>query len=100
MKTHLILGAAPYDEPCAQLGADNYDKQNQLETARYIELLKKKFPGMPAGCFFQRKGFSHDFGFYHEVVICFDEEKEEQADFAGKVEDNLPATWDDDGVVK
>lgn len=97
---HLTLGPTPFGEDCAQVGTDNYHDRAMRETRRYIELLEKKFPDKPEGVKFDVRSFPHDFGTYHEVVVVYDRDDEEQVDFALKVEHHLPETWEDTDVVE
>ena len=92
---YLTLGSTPCDEDCAQLGADDYRERMRAETKRYIAQLERLFPNRPEGVRFGVKGFSHDFGTYHEVCVFFNEDNEEQAEFAYNVEGECPAKWDD-----
>ncbi len=98
MRGYIELGATPSDEDCAQVGSDDYSEKSRAEARRYIAQLNRMFPVMPAGCYFARKGFPHDFGTYHEIVIYFNEDDEEQSDFAYSIEDKLPHKWDDGPV--
>ncbi len=115
MQRYIELGAAPAEEPCAQLGADDYHERSQQETRRYIRMLNRLFPedkGIPLhqlhtgfgpkvrpvmyrpdGVRFGRKSFEHDFGSYVEVVVYYDESSDEQTRFAYDVERRLPGRW-------
>lgn len=93
---YIELGSVPGDEDCAQINSENYEKDCKEECKRYITLLTKKFPEFASKRVeFRRRSFSHDFGVYYEVVVSFDENDEDAAEFAYFVENNLPATWND-----
>lgn len=94
---YLSLGSVPGDEKCAQIGDPDYYEKCRQESNRYIAQLKRMFPEWEnKGCFFKKKGFNHDFGVYHEVVIFFDEKDEASCEYAHMVENNLPANWDNE----
>jgi hypothetical protein len=59
-----------------------------------MTLLERTFGKPPRGACFGVKSFPHDFGSYYEVVIHFDDDYDEAADFAYEVERNLPETWE------
>ena len=94
MKQHLNLGSTPCDEDCAQVGQPDYQARMRVETARYIAQLERQFPKRPDGCRFAVKGFVHDFGNYHEVVVLYDDSVEAEVEFAFGVEADLPARWE------
>lgn len=96
MREYITLGATPCEEECAQVGDPDYDDKSFVESYRYIALLRKLFGDPPCGprYNFGVKGFPHDFGTYHEVVVWYDTELQETVDFAFRVENNLPATWE------
>jgi hypothetical protein len=94
MQDFIMLGAAPVDEPCAQLGQHgSYDKVKD-ECRRCIHRLRQKFGAEPLGARFAIKSFAHDFGTYYEVVCLFDTDDEEAAHYAYRCEVDLPATWE------
>ena len=95
----MSIGSSPCDEPCAQVGQDNYAVQAKKECRRYIELLLKKFGEPPEGASLSVKGFPHDFGTYYEVVVNYDDDDRAGLDYALLLEGNSPATWDDDKPV-
>lgn len=95
MNEYIELGPVPANEDCAQTGDPDFRKKALQEGTRYIELLKRKFPGAPDSCGFQLKFFPHDFGAYAEVVVTYDPNDEASADFAYNVERNVPETWED-----
>lgn len=100
MRDYLYLGPTPADEPCMQLGSKDWDLDKAREECkRYIQLLEKKFPGMPESCSFRVKVEQHEFGMSPEVVVSFDGAYPESVEYAFRVENNLPATWEDDAVV-
>lgn len=49
--------------------------------------------------YFTIKKFEHDFGWYREVIIKYDDNNDGAADFAYNVEENLPEHWDDESKL-
>ena len=89
------LGSAPCDEPCAQVGEDDYTAKAKDECRRYIDLLVAIHGEPPTGARLRMKGNPHDFGTYYSVVVDFDDEDDTASDYAYLLEGNLPATWYD-----
>lgn len=98
MRDYLTLGPTPCEEPCAQVGTADYAEKTRIENRVYIDQLIRQFGVPPGLCFFKVKRFPHEFGSYHEVVVTFDEESEEDVAFAYGVENNLPGTWDEQAM--
>jgi hypothetical protein len=74
MREYLELGSVPFGENCVQVGADDYYTKYKEESNRYIEQLKHRFPEINnINCYFSIKGFPHEFGTYHEVVINYND---------------------------
>lgn len=93
-KDYLSLGSTPACEECAAVGSDNYQSRMRLESRLYIAQLERQFPNLPDGVYFRNKGFSHEFGTYHEVCVFFDDSDDTQIEAAYDVENNLPEKWD------
>lgn len=98
MRDFLTLGSTPTNEPCAQVGTDDYATKSRIESRVFIDQLLRQFGEPPGLSTFRRKSFPHDFGTYHEVVIAFDDENEEAVAFAYDVENNLPEQWDEQAL--
>jgi hypothetical protein len=91
---YIELGPVPCDEPCAQVGDDNYRRKSQIETDRYIKVLRALFKDeLPEGTGFASKGFHHEFGTYREVCFFFDDNNPKHVEFAHEVERRLPRNW-------
>ena len=103
MKDYLSLSSSPCDEPCVQLGSENYEAESLKECARYRDLLVKRFGGIDEldkrGVRFSTKSFPHEYGSYREVVVIFDDEDEDAVEAACHIENNLPQNWDDETVI-
>ena len=96
MKDFVTIGSSPCDEPCAQLGSENYLQRAKGECLRFIDLIRSVCGQEPVGAFLAIKGFAHDFGTYYEVVCWFDDAIPESIDYAFHVEGNSPLTWNDE----
>ncbi|WP_454754732.1 hypothetical protein [Cupriavidus necator] len=84
------VGPVPADESCAQVGQAGYEAQSSLECAIYIRLLRRVFGNPdPTALTFERRGFAHDFGRYHEVVAIMS-----ASGMAVFEESRLPSRWD------
>ena len=94
MKDYYPIAPVPYGEECAQVGQPGYFRQAMAECRRFKALLEAAFPP-PPGTSFKIKGFPHDFGEYHEVIVEFNDTNEASAEFAGMVEDGVPETWEE-----
>ncbi len=93
-----LATTVPIDEPCAQVGSDNYSDNSRKEARAFINQLIRQHGQPPAGVSITTKNNPHDFGSYLDVVIKFDEDDETAADYAYGVENNLPYNWDDEAL--
>ena len=78
MSDYVNIGCTPYDEPCAQVGSENYNRLSILECRAFVnqcnrELIKKF--GEDYKCTVRINSFPHDFGTYKEVVAVYDDEQ-------------------------
>ena len=97
MRDYVYLGSAPWDEDCVQVDPKvDYLPALKAECLRFLELLEKKFTSKPEGCSFIVKSQGHEFGEYCEVCVRFNDEDEDEIDFAYFVENNIPGKWDDE----
>ena len=101
MKDYLWIGSVPYDEECAQVGTEDYDRLSRKESKAFIgqlwRVLKEKF-----NVEYPLEGFDivvkseyHDFGIYKEVVLKFDGDNDQLVSLAYKLEESIPAHWDE-----
>lgn len=88
----------PLDEPCSQVGSDNYSRDSVLECRVLQRQLIREFGEPPGGAHFYRKSNSHDFGTYHELCLKFDEDNEAHMEYFLKVDRNFPQEWDNDSL--
>ena len=90
----LNIGSTPTDEPCAQVGRDDYERMSRIECKVFLDQLRRLFPE-PNGGYLSIKRFSHDFGQYREVVAVYDTDDEEATNWAFNIEANCPEKWDE-----
>ncbi len=97
MKEYLTIGSTPYDEPCAQVGQENYHKQMRIETRAFKNQMQRIHP-IPQentsgfeNCsflpYYSVKSFPHDFGSYHEVCAIYDDNCEASCKWAFEAEE-------------
>lgn len=92
---YLDLGAAPAEEPCAQLGTPGYAEQAEPECQRYIDQLRAQFGPEPAGAELTTKHHPHEFGTYLSVAVLFDPDNEAATAYAFACEGGAWGTWRD-----
>lgn len=90
----LELGPCPSEENCAQVGDKNYHEKAAEECRRYIDLIRKLHGQEPEGARLYKKSFYHELGTYYEVVVSYCPDNKEAEEYAWKVEEDLPDTWD------
>lgn len=95
MRDYLSIGSTPCDEPCAQVGSENYSTEMRRESAAFIAQLRRQLGPEPEGASLRVKSFPHDYGSYHEVVCYFDDQLPASVEYAFKCEAEAPANWDD-----
>lgn len=94
---YLMIGATPCDEPCAQVGQEDYGQQSRLECKALIAQLERAYPyaGPEGTAWLYTKANPHDFGTYYEVAVKYDEECKQACDWAYLLEESLPERWDE-----
>lgn len=95
MRDYFEIGCTPYDEPCAQVGADNYPEMSKIECRAYLNQIRRVVGPEPEGCYLTIKSFPHDFGSYREVCVVYDDDEESHNDYVLKCE-SCCSTWDDE----
>lgn len=98
MREYLEFDTCPIDEEIVSVerGSIDYIIPMKQQGRKYIALLNKVFGDPPGDAYFGMKANDHDFGTYYSVCIFFNNEDEEESEFAYFVEGNLPRTWDDE----
>jgi len=94
MKDFVYLGPSPSKEDCAQVGIDDYVLKAREECTRYIELIRKIHGAEPKGAMLKIKYEAHDLGTYLEVICQFEDNYSEAVDYAYKIENESPQTWE------
>lgn len=89
MRDYLTIGCVPFDEPCAQVGKPHYSTVARRECNAYREALIAHYGPPPEDVVLAIKGFPHDFGTYHEVVVYYNPNDSKQCDYAFKIESGL-----------
>lgn len=109
-REYLTIGSTPADEPCAQVGRQDYAKQMRLETRAFINQMERVHP-VPTDedplykdaaftPYYACKSFPHDFGNYHEVCAIYDDEHQPSCKWAFKAEDLCPSNWDTQALAE
>lgn len=93
---YTVIGSSPVNEPCAQVGCDDYPQRARRECRALIGQLIRIFGEPPPGAQLGIKSFPHDFGTYCEVVCLFDPSDLDAMDYAYRCEDGLPDRWDEE----
>lgn len=95
MRDQFELGTSvPHDEPCVQMGDDNYEKFSRLEANALISQIKRVIGEPPSGTSFRLISCPHDFGVYYDVAIIYDDDDEESTEYMLKAESRTPSKWD------
>lgn len=98
MKDYLNIGSTPAEEPCAQVGRDNYHRLSIIECRAFAHQchreLVKKF-GEEYTVVVRIKSFPHDFGSYKEVVVEYTPGVDEEQAFYLDGDADL-SNWDEE----
>jgi hypothetical protein len=98
-RTSLEIAPVPCNEECQQVGTENYDEQLAYrECVAFQKQLERTFPKV-GGVYLKVKANSHDFGVYHEVVAYFDENNDEECEWAFNMEGSIPLNWDEEAIL-
>jgi hypothetical protein len=95
MMESLNIGCTPVDEPCAQVGQEDYAAQARMGCKALMGQLLRAFPcPEDAQAWMYVKANPHDFGTYYELEVKFDPECAVSSDWAYLLEASLPERWD------
>lgn len=89
-----ISQTTPCDEPCVQIGSENYMKLSRLEARTYIDQLQRKFGSAPVGSFFKIVHCPHDFGTYLDIRYYYDDEDQRHVAYLCEIDRGCDK-WDD-----
>ncbi len=84
----------PCDEPCAQVGGENYVTHSRMEARAYVNQLIRTLGVLPAGSFFKVVRCQHDFGPYLDLRFYYDDEDQQHVKYMMDVETGCEK-WDD-----
>jgi hypothetical protein len=83
----------PCNEPCAQVGEENYMTNARIEAHVYLDQLRRTFGENPQGSFFKVVRCPHDFGTYLDIRFYYDDEDQQHVRYMSDVESGCE-TWD------
>jgi hypothetical protein len=94
------IGPAPADEDCAQVGDPDYARNAKAECRAFIDAIRKVCGREPEGARLAIKGQPHDFtDAYYEVAVIYDGNNRAAAEYAQKVDELAPQTWETAGMT-
>ena len=103
MNEYIFVGPTPCDEACAQLGSNDYEKISRKECRAFINQIWRVAKNTynvdkdgVIGFDVITKNEYHDFGTYREVVLKFDYNNILATEFAYKMDEIIPTTWDEE----
>ena len=91
-----LATTVPSDEPCAQVGSDNYMANARIEADVFRDQIYRVFGDPPVGTGIRVNSNPHDFGTYLDLQIVYDDSSDESCEWTCKVEAELPQTWDEE----
>ena len=102
MRDYLNIGSTPHEEPCAQVGRDDYNKLSTIECKAFAHqchrALTAKY-GEDYTVEIRVKSFPHDFGSYKEVVVYYNPDIESDFQQALYLEGEADlANWDKEAL--
>lgn len=92
---HIVLGAAPCDEPCASPGSRDYAARASAECDAYLEQLERRFGPAPFGSGYHVRRDTMSLGRPFQVVLYYNAADPVQLSYAWGVEAELPHEWDE-----
>ena len=97
MKSYLTVGSAPAGENCAQVGTEGYVQAAIREGRAYIGQLRRHYKaqvGHDFPCRLIVQSHPHDFGFYYEVNVVYQDEEPHEVMAVLWLTNNSPELWD------
>lgn len=92
-----LVTTTPVDEPCAQVGMEDYINQARLEARTYISQLQRVYGAPPAGSHFKIIRCPHDFGIYLDIRFYYDNEDQRHVAYMDNIEQGCER-WDTDAI--
>jgi len=94
MRDYIEIASVPYDEPCAQVGTENYSKIAHIECNALIGQLRRELGKEVGTADLRIRANPHDFGTYYEVACFYDDLDGEGSNYAYRCEAECPSKWD------
>jgi len=99
MRDQFELGTTvPHDEPCIQLGENDYSKFSKMEARALVNQITRNIGQPPYGASLKIISCPHDFGTYYDVAVVYDDEDEESEAYMLKAESAIPSNWDEEAI--
>lgn len=98
MRDSIDFDTVPLNEECTPAGRD--PAAERREAKALIGQLRRQFGDEPAGARLKIKSNPHDFACYLSVECVFNDECEEAAEYAYRIEGEFPANWDSAAKVE
>ncbi len=92
-----LVTTTPVDEPCAQVGMEDYMNQARLEARTYIAQLQRVYGAPPVGSHFKIIRCPHDFGTYLDIRFYYDDEDQRHVAYMDNIEQGCER-WDTDAI--
>ncbi len=99
MKDYLNIEGTPIDEPCAQVGDPDYYELARAECQAFKDQLIRTFGNPPGNASITVGQNPHDFGTYLDLRLNFNDESEEESDWAYEIEGDTPYNWDEEALA-
>jgi hypothetical protein len=94
MNSILTIESTPVNEPCVQMGEENFRRNSILECNALIAQIRREMGPEPGSARLKVQSNPHDFGTYYDIGIEFNENSEEEVEWACRVEGDSPSEWD------
>jgi hypothetical protein len=91
-----LATTVPHNEPCVQLGQEEYLKWSRLEANTLRDQIYRQLGAPPAGTGIKIIQCPHDFGTYLDLAVVYSPDNEESEEWMLKVESELPEEWDEE----
>ncbi len=89
-----LVTTTPVDEPCAQVGMEDYINQARLEARTYIAQLQRVYGAPPVGSHFKIIRCPHDFGTCLDIRFYYDDEDQRHVAYMDNIEQGCER-WDE-----
>jgi hypothetical protein len=96
MRDFIDFETTPCDEPCTQVGGDDYSRLARLEIKAFHDQIIREFGHAPENSGFKTKSNPHDFGSYLSLQFNFEDEDEVASEYGYGIESNFPSMWDNE----